>query len=204
MIIALDSSTTTGTGALIDAGRLLREVTFAGGRSRGGGAPRALEELAEGAEEIDLVVVGTGPGSYNGIRSAIAVAWGFSAARGIPLLPVSSLLGLATGDYLAAGDARQGAFYFAHIGDGNFLVPPKLVTQDELSALAAASGDLPLFFPADPGEAFPNALVATPRASLLAALAVMPPDGSQPAFPEPIYLKPPNITAPRVVKPYAH
>ena len=195
MILAIDSSSGTGSAALVDAGRLLREVTFAGGRSRGGGAPRALEELAVGEEEIHSVVVGTGPGSYNGIRSAIAVAWGFCAARGIPLSPVSSLLALAPGEYLAAGDARQGIFYLAHIREGLFEREPGLVSQEDLSRAAAGAGGLPLFFPADPGDGFPTAVVATPRAALLAGLAPATPVSA--AFPLPIYLKPPNITPPR-------
>lgn len=72
-------------------------------------------------EDVECVVVGLGPGSYNGIRSAIAVAQGWQLAR-----PVR-LLGMSTAECLAAQahaqqwlgrvqvliDAQRNEFYVA-------------------------------------------------------------------------------------------
>jgi tRNA threonylcarbamoyl adenosine modification protein YeaZ len=196
VILALDSSTESGSAALLEAGHLLREVTFAGGRNKGGGAAAALEELAISAEIIDVVVVGTGPGSYNGIRSAVAVAWGFAKARGATLHGVSSLLALAPGEYLAAGDARQSQYYFAHIRDGKFVVEPTLLTSETLQEAVNAHPDLPVFSPA-PLDLLPDAVVAGPRATLLAGFAPTEADPPPPGIPLPLYLKPPHITKPR-------
>ena len=40
--------------------------------------------------EIEVIAVGLGPGSYTGIRAAIAVAQGWQLARAVKLLGVSS------------------------------------------------------------------------------------------------------------------
>ena len=50
------------------------------------------------APSLDRVVAGTGPGSYNGIRAALAGGWGIAQARGIPFVGICSLLGLAEGE----------------------------------------------------------------------------------------------------------
>ncbi len=72
----------------------MREIAVETPRGRGGALFAALEEILSGAGPLERVVVGIGPGSYNGIRSAIAVAWGIAQARRIPLVGLSSLLGL--------------------------------------------------------------------------------------------------------------
>ena len=45
--------------------------------------------------EIECIVVGLGPGSYTGIRGAIALAQGWQLASGVKLLGVSSVEGIA-------------------------------------------------------------------------------------------------------------
>src|SRR5512133_2344662 len=69
---------------------------------RGGHGTRALsmvEEALAGAqvarEQIDTIVIGLGPGSYTGIRSAIALAQGWQLARGVRTCGVSTVESLA-------------------------------------------------------------------------------------------------------------
>ena len=108
MILALDASTTRGSVALVSDHEPLREIFIDSPRGRGGALFSALEKIVGEAADIERVIVGVGPGSYNGIRSALAVAWGIATARGIPLVGISSLLGLDEGSYCAVGDARRG------------------------------------------------------------------------------------------------
>jgi len=194
MILAIDSSGEKGSAALVEEGRIVREISFAGGRARGGGAAFAIEDLAACGESIESVVVGLGPGSYNGIRSAVAAAWGFSMARGAGLTGISSLLGIATGEYLAVGDARQGHYYFAHVSGGKFLVEPCLVTPEAMLAAVARNQELPIYTPAEL-TMLPGAVVTAPQAALLASYADRPPVSF--LMPKPLYLKPPHITKPR-------
>ena len=51
--------------------------------------------------EIACVVVGRGPGSFTGVRIAMACAKGISQARGTALVGVSSLDAVAWGAWLA-------------------------------------------------------------------------------------------------------
>ena len=100
-------------------------------------SPRSRAFL-EGRHAISRVIVGIGPGSYNGIRSAIAVAWGIATARAIPLVGVSSLLGLGEGSYCAVGDARREQYYFARVVGGKLSEQPELFRKPQLVAAVRA------------------------------------------------------------------
>jgi tRNA threonylcarbamoyladenosine biosynthesis protein TsaB len=97
-LLALETSSAVGSVALAtNADLRLREIA----------TPREQTErilaitdelLTEAGIEIrDLagIVFGRGPGSFTGLRVSVAVAQGFAAVAGVPLLPVSSLLALA-------------------------------------------------------------------------------------------------------------
>lgn len=71
---------------------------------------QALAEAQCGREEIGALAVGLGPGSYTGIRGAIALAQGWQLGRGIKLLGVSSVECLA-GQARVEGLARPGEYY---------------------------------------------------------------------------------------------
>lgn len=192
-ILAIDASAPVGRAALVSGGVIEVELEFGGGRSRGGGAASAIEELAKsGASKgIAGVVVGTGPGSYTGLRSSIAAAWGFALARNVPLSGVSSLLALGVGEYLAIGDARRGEFYWARVRDGIFLDAPVLVDRTRIEALLSEFPGLPRCVPSPAG--IPGEELAVPRMEVLASLAKFD-DRLPGGLCEPIYLKPPHIT----------
>ena len=65
-------------------------------------------------EGVERIVVGTGPGSFAGIRSALAFAQGYALGRKCEVLGLPSACALANGDKLAVvGDARQGKAWIA-------------------------------------------------------------------------------------------
>jgi tRNA threonylcarbamoyl adenosine modification protein YeaZ len=195
MILALDSSSESGSAALLEGERVIRAINFAGGRARGSGAAFAIEELAAGEDSVERVVVGLGPGSYNGIRSSVSAAWGFAIARGASLTGVSSLLAISQGEYLAVGDARQGHFYFAHVSHGEFLVEPGLLTGPNLLQALAHRRELPVYTSSEMTSLLPESVVSVPQAILLARYAGDA--GPCTTIPQPLYLKPPHITKPR-------
>jgi len=194
MILAIDSSSESGSAALVEEGRVVRAISFAGGRARGGGAAFAIEELAASKDALHGVVVGLGPGSYNGIRSAVAAAWGFAMARNSPLTGVSSLLAISSGEYLAVGDARQGHFYFAYVCHGRFLVEPALLTEATLLEAVGRHQGLPVYSSTGLTSLLPESVVSFPQAALLARYATNA--GPCAGIPKPFYLKPPHITKP--------
>ncbi len=91
----------------------------------GANAFRLIDKALAGAglarEQIEVVVVGLGPGSYTGIRVAISLAQGWQLARGIKLLGISSADGLAAqaqaekmfGRVNVVLDAQRNEFYLA-------------------------------------------------------------------------------------------
>lgn len=82
---------------------------------------KVLAEAKISREAVEAVAVGLGPGSYTGIRAAIAVAQGWHLATGAKLLGVNSVAAMAL-DAQAKGilgrvnlvvDAQRGEFYLA-------------------------------------------------------------------------------------------
>ncbi len=57
-----------------------------------------LEEVGAGREELEGIVVGSGPGSFTGVRVAAATAKAMARALGLPLWAFSSLAGAAAGE----------------------------------------------------------------------------------------------------------
>jgi tRNA threonylcarbamoyladenosine biosynthesis protein TsaB len=82
---------------------------------------KALAQVALPRDAIEVIAVGLGPGSYTGIRAAIAVAQGWQLARGTSLLGIGSLEAMAAqaqaqqrfGLVNLVVDAQRGEFYLA-------------------------------------------------------------------------------------------
>ena len=73
-------------------------------------------DWAEGLdlEGVERIVVGTGPGSFAGIRSALAFAQGYALATHCEVLGLPSACALAgEGRVAVVGDARQGKAWVA-------------------------------------------------------------------------------------------
>src|SRR5882672_5700400 len=123
-ILALEFSSEQRSVALARDGIVLSEaIERSGGRTTNafGLIEKALAQAKILREEIEVIAVGLGPGSYTGIRGAIALAQGWQLARGIKLLGVSSAEVLAAqaqaekffGRVNVVIDAQRGEFYLA-------------------------------------------------------------------------------------------
>ncbi|MCP5326178.1 MAG: tRNA (adenosine(37)-N6)-threonylcarbamoyltransferase complex dimerization subunit type 1 TsaB [Oceanospirillaceae bacterium] len=112
-----------------------------------------LGEAGINKHQLQGVAFGKGPGSFTGIRIAAATAQGLGFALDIPLLPVSSLQGMAQQTYMQHGvqnvltilDARMSELYFglyAFDGATGLMQPQK---EDCIDAIAAQpwADDLP-------------------------------------------------------------
>ena len=78
----------------------------------------ALREAGIGRDELDLIAVGLGPGSYAGIRIAMAIALGWNLARGTRLVGISSADCVAhqfngEGRFSIMIDAQRNEFFVA-------------------------------------------------------------------------------------------
>ena len=88
---------------------------------------------------VERIVVGTGPGSFAGIRSALALAQGYALGTRCEVLGLPSACALAgEGRIAVVGDARQGKAWIA-LFDGFTMVREVFqVNQSELSEAVPA------------------------------------------------------------------
>ena len=104
---------------------------------------RSTSECRNGdwVEKLDLdgverIVVGTGPGSFAGIRSAIAFAQGFALGRKCEVLGLPSACAIAAEvretPIAVVGDARRGKFWIALFEGMKLACPVFQVDQDIL------------------------------------------------------------------------
>lgn len=185
-ILTIECSCSIGSIALIRDGKALHTTIFENPRGRGTAFFAALEDACHHTDALDLVLVGTGPGSYNSLRVSLAAAWGVAKARSAQLRGICSLLGYEPSEYHVLGDARANQWFHAHIQDDCLIAPPTLLTPEE-AGLRIVS-DAPVFTTSPlPIE---HAICAPPEAIHLARRF------SQADCAEPIYLKPPHITQP--------
>jgi tRNA threonylcarbamoyladenosine biosynthesis protein TsaB len=205
-ILALEFSSPQRSVAVLrtDGAAIAAEVIETGGR--GTNAFRMIEQALAGAkierEQIDVLAVGLGPGSYTGIRAAISLAQGWQLARGVKLLGVSSVETIAAqahaekipGRVNVVIDAQRNEFYLATheiTADGRREIAPlKIMTGAEVESRAAAGEML-----AGPEVTkwFPGGRLIFPRAAVLAELAARRSDFTPGEKLEPIYLRETNF-----------
>lgn len=101
LALAIDTSTEVCSTALGRDGAVLDEDVFHAGRMHLEMLlPRVhgiLESQALAVRDLDMVIVGIGPGTFSGLRIGIATARGLSQAMQVPLLGADSLRALAYG-----------------------------------------------------------------------------------------------------------
>ena len=193
--LAIDTSTTHGSLALLADGELLLEEMFTSDRNHSASLFPILERARALVPGVDQVAVGLGPGSYAGVRIAIAAAIGLEMGLGARLVGIPSVAALETGtaSYVAIGDARRETFYFTRVEDGVCVDGPRLLSEEALRA--ALDGPV---FTCVALPAFPAAQLALPSAARLARLAEAGRGIVAIGDLEPIYLREPHITQPKV------
>jgi tRNA threonylcarbamoyladenosine biosynthesis protein TsaB len=213
LVVALETSSAR-PGLAARRGERCAETTLPGDRPHASDLLPTLEALLgrldAGPAEIGAVVVGTGPGSYTGLRVGVATALGLARGAGAALYGVPSPEALAFGE-LAPGqsaavllDARQGELYLARYrreqaevrpllapcvttaaGLADLLPAGELVYADEAALRAAGLEGERARCPGRFTQAWPRA-----GALLELGSARLQRDGSQsPAQVEPLYLR---------------
>lgn len=196
-VLAIDTSTTRGSVALVDGGHVLMDEECISARNHGCALVPLLERARDLAPDLDCIAVGLGPGSYAGVRIAIATATGLAMAIGAKLVGIPSVSAWGGGKrHLAIGDARRDTFYFSKVEDGICLEGPLILDASGVLTRIESSPDWPVFS-AEPLPLVPSAVIGFPSALVLARLAAA--DRGICAFGdlEPLYLREPHITLPK-------
>lgn len=159
-ILTVDTSDRSIVG-VVEAGATLEEIAC----ERSADARRHAESLAPmveratGGNRPDMIVAGTGPAAFTGLRAGLVTARALARAWGVPLYGVSSLEALALGgamraldDILAVIDARRREL---------FVLRARRLGPDDVAVVSgpeiAARADLP---------ARPKTAIVTPNPNL--------------------------------------
>jgi tRNA threonylcarbamoyladenosine biosynthesis protein TsaB len=112
LILAFDTATDVATSALVRDGEVLGER-----RSRAVRILEDVESLLAGAalrqQDLEAIVVGTGPGSYTGLRMGLVTARALALALDVAIAGVSTLAALGAGapGALPVIDGRRGEVF---------------------------------------------------------------------------------------------
>ncbi|MEY3481906.1 MAG: tRNA threonylcarbamoyladenosine biosynthesis protein TsaB [Verrucomicrobiota bacterium] len=198
-VLAIDLSSARGSAAVATGGRVIDQRYFACERGRGAGVFAALEAMRNSWLGVELIAVGVGPGSYNGLRASCALTISMQLSTGARLCssPSPCILEVRDNHFFVYGDARGGRAYRAEVRDRSLC--GEVVLLDYAAAAESAEKDGAAALRVGPLACLEHLPEAQPDASVLALLAPgLPP--LEPDALQPIYLKPPHITVPRAVR----
>jgi tRNA threonylcarbamoyladenosine biosynthesis protein TsaB len=137
-VLGIETSSVRGSVALSDGERTLATASHERANAHDASIQplieQALAEAGWSTRQLDRIAVGTGPGSFTGLRVGIALAQGISEGLEIPLVGVSSLEAMAHAGLDSANstvvpvlDARRGELFFAaYSQNGRELLPAQL------------------------------------------------------------------------------
>ncbi|QSR84129.1 tRNA (adenosine(37)-N6)-threonylcarbamoyltransferase complex dimerization subunit type 1 TsaB [Methylacidimicrobium sp. B4] len=190
MILALETSSSLGSLAIGEPGRLVETREFAGAR-HSAALFSSLRELTLPSLRIETVIVGVGPGSFSSIRASIAAAQAIAFAKGSRLRSVCSACSLALQfcDVARLGvfsDARRGELYGTLFSFGRLVRSTFVFPKEEL-AIRVQSLDLAIASE----ELGPGLHRAFPRAEDFLRIEEESPAFSEEPFPEPLYFRSP-------------
>ncbi len=150
LILAFESTARAASAALLRDGRLLSQYTQCSGLTHSRTLLPMGEDMLKNAElslqDVDLLAVAHGPGSFTGVRIGVSMVKGLAWAADKPCVGVSTLEAMAWHGLAAGGlvcpvmDARRSQVYNAlfRIENGR----PLRLTEDRPLALSELAEDL--------------------------------------------------------------
>lgn len=171
--------------------------------------PMVAETLAEAGESfsrLDLLAVTVGPGAFTGIRIGLAAARGLALAAGLPLAGITTLEAVAASTpeaerygrtlVVALESKRDEIWVQAFAADLSPLCGPQALLPEDIARRFA--GPLLVAGDAAPRISGENITLSQaaglPDAAIVAALAATKWPAGNALPPEPLYLRPADVT----------
>lgn len=232
LVLAMDTSGDVCSVAVVRAGLLISEHTFRHGMHLSerllDHVTAVLSDADAKPEDVELFVVGVGPGSFTGARIGVMTIKTFASVLERPVYGIDSLAAMAMA-YAGVRDTiiipmhtcRSGivytGFYDVSSGQPEIILEPSALTIAELAAASAAASFPTLLFTGPALARYRDDLVAAlgdqsaradfgkvsyPRASDEAAIGIAKHSRGVPPDDAlelvPQYVSPPPITMPKV------
>lgn len=197
-ILAIECSQPAASLCLSIGGELKYSTQWKAERNHDSHLFPALEKalIQLGADKLDIVLVGAGPGSYGGVRVALAAAVGIATVRKARVVAIGSWVALATDGVAIISDARRGGWTIRRQdGEISVLSTEELQREIEQGLLVYSIETSDLLI--NRGiSAVKSGLVPTAAGLVDSWLRLSPVQqtalADKPA--EPIYVRPPHIT----------
>jgi tRNA threonylcarbamoyladenosine biosynthesis protein TsaB len=222
-LAAIDTSSELGTVALFERGELVaedsRRVSNAHGESLMPMVDALFARIGWRPADVERGGVGIGPGSFTGVRIGVATVKGIALVTGAEVVGVTSLDALADGIaepgvlVTSVLSAMKGEVFVQVVRDGETVLPPTCwkiaVAAERLASVASGAGASARVLLVGEGAnllALASLPASTrvraepphdlPHASAVGRIAMGRPV-DDPDTLEPLYVRAPDITAPR-------
>lgn len=191
-LLAIETSVSHASLCLYSEGKIVFNASWYAERNHDAHLFPALQaaiDMLGDAPKLEYVLIGAGPGSYGGVRVALAAGVGIATICGAKLVAVESWAQLANAEAHVVADARRGG-WTVRFPDGRIdvLSPERLAELSHPIYSIEPEGRLPM--------ADKEALVPTAEGLVQTWLSMSSEEqasaASKPA--EPIYVRPPHIT----------
>lgn len=143
IILGVDSSATAASASILNDGKLLSEVFSDTGLTHSQTLLPMINDCIKNAgitvEDIDVIAVANGPGSFTGVRIGIATVKGIAFTNDTPCVEVSTLESMAfnvasfDGVICSVMDARCNQVYTAFFETDNYCKVNRLSEDDAMS-----------------------------------------------------------------------
>jgi tRNA threonylcarbamoyladenosine biosynthesis protein TsaB len=212
LVLALDCATSACSAALWHDGQIMarRYAEMARGQSEAlvPMIAQCLDQAAIELARVDLLAVTVGPGAFTGIRIGLATARALALATGKPLAGIASPLAVAAGvprqdrTILSVLDSRREELWvqafgpdLEPLGETLALAPAEIAARWANQPTVVAGDGGPLVLPLLPLAAPADAPQAADAATVAALAARLWPQGRT-LSPEPLYMRPADVTMP--------
>lgn len=160
-VLAIDSTAKAASAAFVYDETVIAEYTRNTGHTHSETLMPMIEDVLRASsvriEDVDLVAVSAGPGSFTGVRIGISLVKGLCFGRNIPIAAVSSMDALAMnlqgfeGVVCPVMDARRNQVYTAIYRNGVRMTQDMLIPCSELADMLKEH-DCPIYFTGDAYE----------------------------------------------------